>query len=57
MCFIRQFNASNHQMCFMRVRGRLSRSLRGQNTGAARKLRLMLEYFLGRAAFPRRMGD
>jgi hypothetical protein len=43
MCFIRQFNASNHQMCFMRVCGRLSRNLRGQNAGAARKLRLMLE--------------
>jgi hypothetical protein len=43
MCFIRQINASNHQMCFMRVRGRLSRNLRGQNAGAARKLRLMLE--------------
>jgi hypothetical protein len=43
MCFIRQFNASNHQMCFMRVCGRLSRNLRGQNAGTARKLRLMLE--------------
>jgi hypothetical protein len=38
MCFIRQFNASNHQMCFMRVCGRLSRNLRGQNAGTARKV-------------------